>query len=116
MGYDINYVDEDGNNYKLKEHHKAGGNISSVPETSISITYNYAKHYYAFLDAEEGIRWLYGRKGKDCVKRLKEATKLFEHLEPSDNYWENTIGNCNHVLKVLLSWCEEFPEGVFEGD
>jgi hypothetical protein len=100
MSYDISYKSKSGKEY-----------------SSVNITYNYSWFYYHFLDKEKGIRWLYGKKGKDCIKRLKKAIKPFENYSVYENdYWADTPGNCVAPLKTLLSWCEDFPDGVFEGD
>lgn len=51
MSYDIIYKSKSGKEY-----------------SSVNITYNYSWFYYHFLDKEKGIQWLYGKKGKDCIR------------------------------------------------
>ena len=85
-------------------------------ETELNITYNYSWYYYNFLDKEKGIRWLYGKRGKDCIKKLKKAIEPFKESNSYSNYWADTPCNCVKPLKILLDWAESFPEGIFDRD
>lgn len=79
MSYDIDLVDENGNRYQLDAPHHEGGTqpVCGWTETHINITWNYSWFYYHFLDHENGIRWLYGRKASDCLPRLKACLLEF---------------------------------------
>lgn len=117
MSYDLNYKDKNGNLFELGEITEEGGTYAKENTlTKLNITYNYSWYYYHFLDKTKGIRWLYKKKGKDCVERLKKAIKPFEKDLGYKDYWADTPGNCVKPLKILLNWCERFPEGVFDGD
>ena len=119
MSYDIEYKNQESNNFVLDEPIQEGGTqvLGGNPDSWMNVTYNYSWYFYQFLDKKEGIRWLYGKKGKDCIERLKKAIKPFEEDQPYEkDYWANTPGNCVRPLKIFLSWCEKWPEGVFEGD
>jgi len=118
MSYDIDLLDNSGKHFQLGEPHEEGGTyqVGGTKDTTLNITYNYGWYYYEYLDKEKGIRWLYGRKGKDCIERLKAAIKHFENEPVHTDYWANTPGNCIRPLKTLLRWCEQFPEGTFKGD
>lgn len=117
MSYDISYVNENGNPFELDEIMEEGGTyVVRNTETELNITYNYSWYYYQFLDKEQGIRWIYGKKGKECIEKLKEAIMPFVEADTYKDYWACTPGNCVKPLKILLSWCEKYPEGVFKGD
>lgn len=122
MSYDIDLVDENGNRYQLDEPHHEGGTqpVCGWSETHINITWNYSWFYYHFLDHEKGIRWLYDRKASDCLPRLKAC--LLEFGTPfgsqgvEEDYWKPTPSNCMIPIRMLIEWCEKFPDGVFKGD
>ena len=120
MSYDINLIDpETQETFELTKSLREGGiqQIGGNTETWFNITYNYSWYYYHFLDKEDGIRWLYGKKAKDCIERLEKAIEPFKNYQVyEDDYWANTPGNCVKALKILLEWCKEFPEGIFKGD
>lgn len=119
MSYDIELLDKNKKMYLLDKPleeggtHEWGGNM----ETCLNITYNYGWYYYMFLSKTKGIRWLYGKKAKNCTKRLKEAIKPCIDCQPYErDYWASTPGNCIKPLKIFLIWCKKYPEGTFEGD
>ena len=117
MSYDIYYQDKDRNLFELGEVLEEGGTYAvGNTKTELNITYNYSWYYYHFLDEKKGIRWLYNKKGKDCISKLKKAIKPFKNSQTHKDYWADTPGNCLKPLKILLNWCEKFPEGVFNGD
>jgi len=117
MSYDLDYKDNKGNLFDLGEVMEEGGTYAvGNTKTTLNITYNYSWYYYMFLDKENGIRWLHGKKGKNCINKLKKAIKPFKNEKPYGDYWAQTPGNCVKPLKILLNWCEKFPEGVFDGD
>lgn len=77
MSYDINLVDEKGMICTVENYQEGGTYVlGGVNRASLNITYNYAPFFYKFLDNEKGIRWLYGKKGEECVTRLERAIKL----------------------------------------
>lgn len=118
MSHDLEMVNENGKVFELDKplpEEECGGTypLGGSTTTKINITYNYSWYYYQFLDKENGIKWLCGKKGKDCVKRLEEAIKPFEKSSPCKDYWCNKPGNCVRPLKILLNWAKLFPEGTF---
>ncbi len=121
LGYDIEMVDKDGQPLNVGKHFE-GGMISDSEEAEISITYNYAWFFYKFIDPEKGLRWVYGKKGKDCVDRIQKAigelmtTGMGNGDKPYKDYWAPTPGNVKRVLDELLRWCKLHPEGIFRGD
>jgi hypothetical protein len=55
--------------------HEEGGTYLEGGNTQaeLNITYNYSLYYYKHLDAEQGLRWLYGKTGAACIDRLRAA-------------------------------------------
>lgn len=96
---------EEGGTYVL------GGN----DRAELNVTYNYSSWYYKYLSPKKGIRWLYGKQAKNCIKRLEEAVKKLG-TKRSDNYWKVTKGNAGYALNILLHWAKQYPEAVFDGD
>ena len=118
MSYDIDYLNKEGECFDLDDKFSEGGTqvLGGNSETSLNVTYNYSWYYYMFLDEELGIRWLYKKTGKECKERLEKAIEPFKDANTYKDYWACTPGNCVSPLKRLLSWCEMFPDGVFDGD
>lgn len=115
MSYDISLV----KNKKsvTVELHREGGTycLSGIDRAELNITYNYSWFFHRFLDAEDGIRWLYGKKAKDCIKLLEKAVEDLG-TDRFDDYWAPTPGNAGYALSILLGWAKENPDAVFEGD
>lgn len=63
-----------------------------------------------FLDKEQGVRWLNGKRAADCTERLFAAfTALHPTVTASDN-WEYSMA---HFCLLMWSWCKAYPNGVF---
>jgi len=117
MSYSIRYIDDVANTFPIDPLFEGGIlTVGGQTDTQLNVTYNYSWYYYMFLDEKEGIRWLYKKKGKDCIERLTKAIKPFIKHEPYTDYWADTPGNCIKPLKIFLEWCQEYPEGEFDGD
>lgn len=134
MSYDVS-LEQDGKPVKVDQHEEGGTYaLGGIEEASLNITYNYSWFYYRYIDKKEGLRWLYGKKAKDCIGILELAveelgTKQYEvqesgfnlmdksthHLKHVD-YWAPTPGNAGHALNILLQWAKKYPEAVFSGD
>jgi hypothetical protein len=117
MSYDIDLIDQETKKPAAVENHEEGGTyaIGGIKEASLNITYNYSKSFYEHLDTEQGIRWLYGKTGKETEQRLASAVAILG-TERHDNYWEPTPGNAGYALSILLKWARQHPTAVFEGD
>jgi len=119
MSYDINMMEPGKNEViEFKAPHQFRGGTYAVGgsnEAWLNITYNYGKFYYDTIDKEKGIRWLYGKTGEECLPILKIAVEELG-TEQSDNYWDATPGNAGHALLGLIAFCEERPDGIFDGD
>ena len=117
MGYDIYMKGKNGHTLKVLPFNEGGTRRMDGDETEawISVTYNYSQYFYGTIDAGEGIRWIYGMTGKECVPHLERALKtLGSKRDP--NYWKATPGNAGCIVATLLSWCHQKPDGVFAGD
>lgn len=115
MGYDLGlYNDNDEPvtvpNYKLGSVYALGGST----EAEIKVTYNYSP-VFSEVFPENGIRWLYGKSGKETVETLKGAVKKLGTVTSGD-YWECTHGNVGYVLALLLQWAIFHPDAKWNGD
>ena len=81
----------------------------------MSLTWNYSKYYYQYLDSDAGLRWLDGKTVKNTMERLISARNMLTN-NPSDDYWEATPGNAGHALAVLISWGKQHPRGIWRVD
>lgn len=91
---------------------QAGGRRSRM--ASLSITYNYSKHFYRVL-GEDGIRSLYGKSGSETIPRLEAAIGQLDG-EPDEEAWKSTEGNAKRALERLLSLAKARPDGVWLGN
>lgn len=115
MSYDISLT-KDGGSVKVGTHTEGGTySMGGTDRAELNITYNYSWFFRRFLDSEKGIRWLYGRKARDCVERLEKAVEALG-THRFENYWASTPGNAGYALSILLDWAKENPEAIFDGD
>ena len=61
--------------------------------TDLYTSYNHAWAFYAYLDEKEGIRWIYGKKGKDITKRLEVVLESLEKLIEPDTISYTRFGS-----------------------
>jgi hypothetical protein len=116
MSYDIYLVDEEDKTCIVKRHKEGGTFVANgTNDAHLNVTYNYSDDLHLALDEEEGIRWLYGKSGKECTARLEAAVKALG-TKRDDNYWERTPGNAGYALSILLKWAKEHPTARFTGD
>ena len=52
--------------------------------TDLYTSYNHSWAFYEYLDENEGIRWIYGKQGKDIIKRLEVVLESLEKLIEPD--------------------------------
>ena len=121
MSYDISLKDKDGGQVVSVDNHEEGGTycLGGTTEASLNVTYNYSPFYYHFLDQDHGIRWLYGKTGKQSIPRLEYAIEKLKPLGGDyrfENYWAPTPSNASHALQILLSWAKQHPTATFSGD
>jgi len=75
MSYDIDILDDQGNQMTVPEPHQLRGGTYQVggsTELHLNITYNYAPYFYEAF-GEKGIRELYGKKVVDTVQAIAHA-------------------------------------------
>lgn len=116
MSYEIRLRYPDGNDITVPRH--TSGTIFAVggeDTPQMGITYNYARFFYAELDNDLGIRWLYGKTGAEVEERLARAVKILG-TEQAHDYWAATAGNAGYALSILLNWARLHPTAVFNGD
>ncbi len=83
MSYDIE-LQKNGEVVQVPRHAEGGTYaLGGTEEAHLNVTYNYAPHYYEHLDAEQGIRWLYGKTGAETEERLQAAVE-----ELGTSVWE----------------------------
>ena len=99
------------------ESHTEGGTyaLGGTDRAELNITYNYSKYFYRELDAEKGLRWLYGQTGEAVIPRLEKAIAALGTKQDT-NYWADTPGNAGYALSILLKWAKQHPDAVFDGD
>ena len=99
------------------ERHSEGGTyaIGGTTDAELNITYNYLAHYYKELDAEKGLRWLYGKTGGETVERLEKAVAALG-VTRDENYWNPTEGNAGFALSILAAWAKQHPKAIWSGD
>src|SRR3990167_8652228 len=88
--------------------------LGGTDEATLNITYNYSLFYYSFLDKKMGLRWLYKKKAKNTIIRLKKAIKKLGICQYKD-YWADTPGNAGYALSILLEWAKQHPKAVWGG-
>lgn len=119
MSYDI-YLNEPNTDKPIvfdESHDITGGTytVGGTDEAWLNITYNYSRFYYDTIDKEKGIRWLYGKTGKECLPVLRVAVEKLGTRKSKD-YWKATKGNAGAALLGLIAFCEMRPDGIFDGD
>lgn len=115
MSYDVS-LERDGRPVEVQQHSEGGTYvIGGTNSAELNITYNYSPYFYEHLDKDKGLRWLYGRKAKDCITRLEQAVKALG-TKQSHDYWEKTAGNAGYALNILLGWAKQHPDAMFDGD
>ena len=115
MSYDI-YL-RDGSMIVQVPLHSEGGTYvcGGTIDAHLNTTYNYYPYYREHIDAEEGIRWLYGKTGEETIERLESAIAALG-TDRADDYWAPTPGNAGYALSILLSWARMHPDAIWSGD
>ena len=70
--------------------------------TDLYTSYNHGWAFYAYLDENEGIRWIYGKQGKDIIERLEVVLESLEKLIEPDVISYTQFGNfrlCEYGVK-----------------
>ena len=91
--------------------------MGGTSDFELNVTYNYSPYYYKYLDLDDGLSWLYGKKARFTQHRLKHAIREIGDLCGGGgykDYWAPTPDNAIKPLKILLGWAEENPEGEWQ--
>lgn len=118
MSYDIYLVDENNDVIEFDDvHHISGGTraIGGTTEAWLNVTWNYGKHFARVL-GENGIRTIYGMKGKDAEPILRNAALMLLDDFDDKDYWNPTEGNAKRALLNLADLAALAPDGTFTGD
>ena len=116
MSYGVHLREPNGSVCQVERHSECGNYVvGGTTDTYLNITWNYREYFYEHIDKEQGIRWLYNKKAKDCVPKLEEVVKKLG-TKTDNSYWAPTAGNAGYALSILLKWAKENPEAVFGGD
>lgn len=86
MNYDIElgYIQNDTGTDEFKLTKSTRIEDGSEIDTKISITYNYNAYYEAYLDRDNGIRWIYNKTGAETENKLREAIREIEALDNTE--------------------------------
>lgn len=119
MSYDIELCDPiTGKVLELDSPHQMRGGTYAIGGSitaNLNITYNYAEYYYKYIDAEQGIRWIYGKTAAETLPKLIEASNQLKD-DVSEDYWDPTEGNAKRAILQLLAFARIRPDGVWNGD
>ena len=116
MSYNIELCNKDGKPVEVETFIEGGTlRVGGSFVAELNITYNYSWFYTHFLDEEEGIGWLYGKKAKDTLNRLEKAVEELGTDQFTD-YWAPTPGNAGYALNILLTWAKANPNAIWQGD
>jgi len=116
------------------------GSMVDESELYFNITYNFAWYFYETLDAEQGIRVIYGKKGRDVKPMVEGAIaklgvlverersggkvlsetwgkdKVYDEEESERDYWFPCAKNAVKALRGIASLCDIAPDFTFTGD
>jgi hypothetical protein len=103
-------------------------------------SYNYGWYFYKYLDKAHGIRFIYGKRGRDVLPfliKMRETLQLsptwtwntcecFEQARERGDYnykrddskdgWTTCLGNAYWFLDKIIQACIKYPYGKWNGD
>ena len=105
----------EGDETVVVESHEEGGTFSygGTNEAMLNVTYNYGRFYRLYLDEEDGLKWLDGKKASETTERLERALRILG-AERDRDYWASTSGNAGFALAILLYWAKLNPDAVWK--
>ena len=114
MSNSVHFIGDDGSILISKNKIAEGGTFvaNGTNDCELNITYNYSPIFYKVFPDDEGLRWLYGKTGKEATQILEKTVKRLG-TERDSSYWNATDGNAGFSLSILLGWAKEFPNGKF---
>lgn len=89
MSYDIYLQDEFGETLELAHPFQEGAvySLEGTKEAYLNVTSNYRELFKTHLDAELGIRWLYGKRAGETQTRLFQAVEQLGTTQFKGSYW-----------------------------
>ena len=111
MSYDV-YIEDANGIINLDHKHQIHGGTYAIggrTELQMNVTFNYSAVYSDYLNAS--LRDLDGMTVKRTIPTLCTwiAKLAGAGGEPSDDYWEPSVGNARVALANLLSLCHLAP-------
>lgn len=108
MGWTV-YLEKNGRRLEAPTRAKGGTyNLIGVPQTELSVTYNYSDIIKDATGWSDSLRRLHGKTAKSTISDLRAAVQLLG-TDQSVDYWEATRGNVGHMFSVLLDWAQQYP-------
>ena len=115
MSHDIRMVNSMTERTVLQvEKFEEGGThvLGGSTDADLNYTYNYGEVW-------EFIGWrpddLQGLRGDVCTPKLRELVRRYADVKPYQrDYWAPTLGNGMLVVRRLLAWAEQHPDGYFD--
>lgn len=86
---------------------------ATITDCEINITYNYSKFYYDHIDSELGIKWLYGKTGKEVKDRLEQAIQNLGINKETEPFW---VINNDYTFGQFFGNKKEIPGAYTEED
>lgn len=114
MSYDVELINPETEEIAILPvaHDDGGTHVQGGSNDAyLNITYNYSKLFKIFHP--EGIRYLDGKTGDECILMLSRGVDALG-VDQDEDYWKATPGNAGHALNVLLRWAKWFPNYVFK--
>lgn len=83
-------------------------------------SYNYSWYFYHYLDKEQGLRFIYGKRGRDVLLFLLKMRQDLQGspawLTTEEDGWNHTVGNCIYFINQIIASCIKSPMGKWYGD
>ena len=125
MGYDITL--EKNATPCLVPRHSEGGQyaLGGTVDAHMYITGNYTPLWSrAFGPKPEGPNaelygigpWLQGLSAAETLAMLQAGVANLGDEQPDNDYWKPCAGNACHVLRVLIGWAANHPDGIWNID
>lgn len=86
---------------------------ATITDCEINITYNYSKFYYEHIDEELGIKWLYGKSGKEVKDRLEQAIQGLGINKETGPFW---VVNADYTFGQIFENKKQIPGSYTEED
>lgn len=84
--------------------------LGGSDDAELNVTYNYGR-----LLNECGLhpdKTLNGRRAGDLIEMMEKARVMLDE-PPDKDYWKPTRGNVAVVIRRLLLWARQYPDGVW---